>query len=701
VSASLVGQRLGKYEITELLGHGGMATVYKAYRPDIDRYVAIKVLPPHPGQDGQFVERFRLEARTVARLQHPHILPLYDYGDENDVLYLVMAYIDGGSLSDRIRKGAMPVDEAQNFFQQIASALDYAHRQNVIHRDIKPDNILIDSEGHALLSDFGIVKIIEQAAGTLNLTGTGGLVGTPAYMSPEQAQGLPIDRRSDIYSLGIVVYEMMTGKQPFTAETPMQVVLKHITEPPPSLCRAVNELPLELDQVMEQALVKNPIKRYSTASEFYEDFARVLRGEKPMSPSATLNLQNPTPIPGTSGETQVPVGTVQLQPTVVTQSAWNPLILLGGFAIIALLVVAVVVIILNFNREENTLPPTRTSATQVVAVPVNTAPTFGRVSYSTANTLGDSVNVQVNALTQPPSGSVYTVWLHNTDSQASLKLGDVRLDALGDGQLSYTDNDGAILPTLYNAVLITEQPADDTTTPSDRVVYSGSIPHEVMSALEEILISSEDGINEATPFPRDPETGEENYDIPPLDNSSLISGALLEAEIARQHAGLAADSTSVGSLHTHAEHTINILRGTYDDYNGNGRGESPGRGYGIPYFLDRIEARLNEVASAPTATRFIQSQIELIRVCSINARNWVEQIVEIDGQLLASEDLNAVQPQLVELTRLAAAIVDGTDLNQNGQVEPFEGECGLSQITTFGVSVGNVDILAGSLPEGE
>ena len=134
MSASLVGQKLGKYEITELLGQGGMATVYKGYQREVDRFVAIKVLPPHPAQSDQFVERFRQEARTIARLQHPHILPLYDYGTENDVLYLVMAFIDGGSLADRIRKGPIPLQETQQLFQQISAALDYAHRHNVIDR---------------------------------------------------------------------------------------------------------------------------------------------------------------------------------------------------------------------------------------------------------------------------------------------------------------------------------------------------------------------------------------------------------------------------------------------------------------------------------------------------------------------------------------------------------------------------------------
>ena len=715
MSASLVGQKLGKYEITELLGQGGMAAVYKGYQRDVDRYVAVKVLPPHPGQDSQFVERFKLEARTIARLQHPHILPLYDYGDENDILYLVMAYAEGGSLSDRIRREPMKLPEIQRVFEQMAEALDYAHRQNVIHRDIKPDNILIDREGYALLADFGIVKLMEDV-GPATLTATGGLVGTPAYMSPEQAQGLPVDRRTDIYSLGVVLYEMLAGKQPFTAETPMQVVLKHMTAQVPALSSFNPNLPPELDAVMQHALEKDPGQRYASAREFYEDFNRVLRGEEPLTPVRTN-----TPVPASASANAPASGaakteaattaalpytpTVPLQPTIVTQSAANPLLLLGGFAIIALLVVAVVALLLNFNRPAVTSEPTPMPTTVAAAPtlpPTSSVPTLGRLTYWSEQALGDTVQLQVNGLSLPPAGKNYTVWLQNTRSDASLKLGNLRLDPLGNGQLGLTTD--ALLPIRYNAVIVTEE-SGDTDTPSSSVVYSGSVPAEVMNALWEILVTSPDGIpasgGAATEAPHPP--GEDGYDTDEASsttrNSSLLEGALREAEIARQHAGLAANSTTAGSMHTHAEHTINITRGTNEDYNGNGRGENPGLGYGIAYFTDNIQSKLDEVANAPNATRTMQSQVELIRVCIVNVQNWMNDVVSLETQLLAAEDLSAVQTQMAESTARAAAILDGVDLNGNGRVEPFEGECGLRQINEFGVSVGNIELVAGGLPD--
>lgn len=699
MSASLVGQKLGKYEITDLLGHGGMATVYKGYQRDIDRYVAVKVLPPHPGQSQQFVERFRLEARTIARLQHPHILPLYDYGDENDILYLVMAYADGGSLSDRIRRGALPLNEIQRIFEQVATALDYAHRQNVIHRDIKPDNILIDREGHALLADFGIVKLLEDVQPE-TLTATGGLVGTPAYMSPEQAQGLPVDRRSDIYSLGIVLFEMLVGKQPFSAETPLQVVLKHMTAPVPSLRDFNAQFAPELDAVMQHALQKDPAQRYASAREFYDDFSRVLRGEEALTP-----IRANTPLPTPSGQSVYtpPSETLaaQPQPTLAVQKSTSPVVLLGGFAIIALLIVAALALLLN--RENTTAPLPTATAIPVAALPTTApgVPSLGRATFWSDETLGDTLSLQVNDLAQPASGESYAVWLQNTLTGAVLSVGSLRLDPLGNGQLNFNGADA--LPTRYNALLITRE-RGEAAAPSANVAYSGSVPPEVMDALAQILITSPDGIPSESDAATTPEATHEehtdDYDAPTLpvsQNSSLLAGALQEAQIAKMHAGLAADSTTAGSMHTHAEHTINILRGTQEDYNGNGRGENPGLGYGVAYFTDRIQQHLDAIANAPTATRAVQSQLELIRVCIVNVRGWMNQVVTLETQQLSAEDVVAVHPALVESTRFATAILEGIDLNQNGQVEPFEGECGLQQINDFGVSVGNIVLTAGAL----
>ncbi|RMG84863.1 MAG: serine/threonine protein kinase, partial [Chloroflexi bacterium] len=337
MSSSLVGRTLGAYEIVELIGQGGMATVYKGFQKSVGRHVAIKVLPPHPGLNEQFITRFELEAKTIGALQHPHILPLYDYGRDDDILYLVMAYVDGGSLEERIKQGPMDVHEVDKLLKEVASALDYAHRKGIIHRDIKPGNILLDSEGHALLADFGIVKMV---GGEGNLTGSG-VIGTPAYMAPEQAQGMDIDHHVDIYALGVVVYEMLTGHQPYNAETPMKILLKHISDPVPNVLQARRDLPPALGDVMDRVLAKEPQLRYQSAVEFAEDFSRAVGGHETHA-SATRPQAHPAAT--VSGPTLQQTSPQQPATVIVQSSTWNnPVVLMAMFGIIAVVVVVVAV----------------------------------------------------------------------------------------------------------------------------------------------------------------------------------------------------------------------------------------------------------------------------------------------------------------------------------------------------------------------
>ncbi|MCI0550801.1 MAG: serine/threonine protein kinase [Anaerolineae bacterium] len=272
------GQMLGSYRIINQVGQGGMATVYKAYQPSMDRHVAIKVLPSQLAESKEFVKRFQQEARVIARLEHPHILPAFDYGESDGTAYFVMRYLEAGTLKDRMEAGRpLPLDEIDRIFTQLADALSYAHSHGVIHRDLKPSNALVDRDGNLFLTDFGIAKILESASP--RLTQTDAIMGTPAYISPEQAQARTVDQRSDIYSLGIILYEMATGSVPFVADTPLAVILKHVSDPLPLPSRMKPDISPSIEQVILKALAKDPEDRFATAAEFLSAWKRALNEE--------------------------------------------------------------------------------------------------------------------------------------------------------------------------------------------------------------------------------------------------------------------------------------------------------------------------------------------------------------------------------------------------------------------------------------
>jgi serine/threonine protein kinase len=290
----LTGKQLGPYRVVAPIGAGGMATVYQAYQPGMDRYVALKILPQHLARDPQFLARFQHEAKIIANLQHPHILPVFDFGEAENYTYLVMPFVATGTLAATLHGQPLPIEQIDRIISQVGDALDYAHSYQIIHRDVKPSNVLIDARGNCLLTDFGIAKMV---AGTVQLTVTGGIVGTPAYMSPEQAQGASIDPRSDIYALGVVLYELATGRVPFTAETPLAVVLKHIHDPLPPPRTLNPGIPDSLERIILKALAKDPIDRYQTAADLVRAMHEALRRELAQpAPAESADQQSYTTI---------------------------------------------------------------------------------------------------------------------------------------------------------------------------------------------------------------------------------------------------------------------------------------------------------------------------------------------------------------------------------------------------------------------
>ncbi|HYN43648.1 MAG TPA: protein kinase, partial [Thermoanaerobaculia bacterium] len=277
------------YVLSRKIGAGGMAEVWEAFDEGLHRSVAVKVVRDEIAGEAEFRERFIREARLAAGLEHPRILPIYDFGTETGVTYLVMPLLPGGSLKERI-SGPMPADEAVEALAAIAAALDHAHGRGVLHRDVKPSNVLVDASGSLLLADFGLAK---NTAVSSELTVAGMVVGTPAYMAPEQAIGRPVDARADQYALGIMAFELLTGRTPFRSESPFAILDKHLREAPPPPSSFVPDLPPEVDDVLARALAKQPQERFGSCRQMVEALAAALGASMPMRPSTAVRAARP------------------------------------------------------------------------------------------------------------------------------------------------------------------------------------------------------------------------------------------------------------------------------------------------------------------------------------------------------------------------------------------------------------------------
>ncbi len=310
----MLPNNIDRYQIQEEIGRGGMATVLKAYDPRFQRDVAIKLLPREFLHDAQFRARFQREAQTIAALEHPAIVPVYDFGDADGQLFLVMRLMSGGSLADRLEKGPIPIAETARIFERLAPALDSAHSKGIIHRDLKPGNILFDEWSNPYLADFGIAKLI--AGSSTALTATGGLVGTPAYMSPEQVRGVDkLDGRSDIYAMGVILFQMLTGKLPYNANTPIGLAFMHVNEPVPNILEANNTLPHAYQSVIGKAMAKDRNARPATTTTFSNTVSTLVSQDGTTTSGGIKTIVDPLPEP----EETAPSSKANLLPILETE----------------------------------------------------------------------------------------------------------------------------------------------------------------------------------------------------------------------------------------------------------------------------------------------------------------------------------------------------------------------------------------------
>lgn len=388
----LSGRKLGQYELRERLGRGGMAEVYKAYQPGMDRFVAVKVMLGHLATDESFVERFRREAQAVGRLRHPHLVQIFDFGIEGDVYYMAMEFIQGGTLKEAIRQqGKLRPEYALRITSQLADALAYAHDNEMIHRDLKPANVMFTDAQHqnAVLTDFGIARILNQSG----LTGTGMAVGTPDYMSPEMARGENIDHRADLYALGIILYEMLTGEVPYSADTPMAVIFKHMQAPLPTRNDYGDNIPEPVERVILKSMAKEPGARYQTAGEMKQALNNALRElAQDAAAAAPTAINSPTKL-------ETPQETVTSTPQ---QSASGGLPWLWiGVAAIAIVLVIAALLLTNNNAPLDPEPTAEIAAVTAEATQEIAAPTDAPEALPTAEPAAEDGSLRFGGVLPP------------------------------------------------------------------------------------------------------------------------------------------------------------------------------------------------------------------------------------------------------------------------------------------------------------
>src|SRR5215207_2925634 len=472
-----IGKTVGKVRIERVIAKGGMAEVYLGTHLTLDRPVAVKVMHSYIEADPDLQSRFEREAKVVAGLRHPSIVQIFDYDTAEGHPYIVMEYLMGPSLAVYLRElhkrgqRLEPIQVARLLIS-IATALDYAHEHGVVHRDIKPGNIILHNKSknvsieqhltartEPVITDFGLVRIAQSAT----QTASGAVSGTPAYMSPEQAQGIKVDYRSDIYSLGVVLYEMLAGRIPFEGDTSWTLIFKHINEPPPT----IDGIQPVVQAVIDRALAKKPEDRYQSARELAADYMDAIGL---VAEASTLRISLPPSRPPQPA-------TLSGMRKNASDPAWMRI---AAFTIVGLLLVAVAAFAVPRVLAPN--PPTQvptelSSATDIhgtdpaptdpnVVVPVDAVNPVGLLRFQDGTAPADKVTLSSSSMPLPPEGTQYEAWLIQDDAEQRISLGTIAFDEENKGSLSFVDGAGRNLIGTYSALEITIEPGDGNPNPS-------------------------------------------------------------------------------------------------------------------------------------------------------------------------------------------------------------------------------------------
>ena len=683
--ADWAGKTLGKVHIDELVARGGMAEVYLGTHESFGQ-VAVKVMRGLLERDSDQLARFQREAEVVAELKHPNIVEMHDYTVVDDTPCLTMEYISGPSLAAYLkevhgRKQRLPIGLVAHLLTGIASALDYAHSKGIIHRDIKPANVMLHSptkditidsplplDVEPILTDFGLVRLLDS---TMHTT-TGSVSGTPAYMSPEQSRGEKVDKRTDIYSLGIMLYEMIAGSVPFHADTTFGMLMKHINEPPP----AVQGISQDLQALLDRALAKDPSLRYESAGQLASEFLAVFNGQ--------------TISPGTLHIAQLAREAAEAskngnRPEERRSFRWFRI------AIEAAIALALAFVIFRI------IQPTSVTVS-ATPPPIDPNIPVGRMRFSDFNNVMDLVSISITKPTRPDEGAHFEGWLLNGDSTRIRDLGTFTFDASGTGQLVFTDPGKNNLIKDFDRLVVTKERNDiSILAPTGEVVYSSVFPPQSLTYVRRVLVS-------------DPDTPDE---LALMQGLYYYSGSYINMSIngdieAKDFTGLvkAFENGDEPTVRKRTEEVVNLIVGDqsdlYLDYNGSGNlDNNDGDGYGsLPNgdrlgYLQETALRAKLAADAADSTPNIRLYSENIQTCVRNMDEWTNQLLPLALKLNETPFGSDMKPIIDEMSLLGQNLMSGVDADHNGLVAPITGECGADLTYEYGWYMADMPVYVG------
>ena len=649
------GQIIGNVRIEKELASGGMGEVYVGTHLRLDRLVTVKVMHSYIEGDPEAQARFEREAKVVASLRHPNIVQVFDFDIADGHPYIVMEYLRGPSLAAYLRElnsrnEKLQLTQIARLLSIMATALDYAHEQGVIHRDIKPGNIILHNKTGLFSSDLPLSPLTEPAITDFGLvrihtttqTSAGKRSGTPAYMSPEQTRGLTVDHRSDVYSLGIVLYELLAGQVPFSAETNWGIIYKHINEPPPP----IPGIPPPVQKVIDRVLAKDPDARYQTCRELAAEYMDAIGM---VAEADALRAGSLLPIT----RRREPIVDRRVQPGKLT---WKRA---AAYSLTGLLFLALAVwgFMTYLPAGQGAIPHTEEEAA------------VGRLRFQDGTALADQVTISTSSLDAPPQGSQYEAWLIQDDGEQRFSIGVITFDGQNQGSLAFVDSEGQNLVGKYRTLEITrESDPDPSPNSSNDVAFSVSLPPDGLTHVRHLLFSFN-----ATP-----------------EKVGFIQGleanTLLLHESAQQMLASFEARDEVG-LDLYAERMLNVILGSqseeYKDWDEDGAVDDPGDGYGLLLngenvgYIQGTFTHANLSLTSPDATQNMLTHGTHVKDCATNLDAWTSQLRDhLTAILNAPFDSPELEGMIREAVALADKIRNGIDVNGNESIEPVSGEGG-------------------------